>query len=59
MVVSAKNIAAFGSVRLPLTIDGREAFWCALHETAGRLGNRLSADEQAKVMAQCTAAFRW
>jgi len=36
--IRQEQIAAFGSVRLPLTIDGREAFWRALHETAGAVG---------------------
>jgi hypothetical protein len=45
-------VATLGSIRLPMTIDGREAFWRRLHETLARLGNRIPADTQGKIMGQ-------
>jgi hypothetical protein len=48
--VRSEQVAALGSIKLPLTIDGREGFWRELHATLGRLGNRVPADAQAKIM---------
>jgi len=31
-----EQIAALGSIKLPLAIAGREVFWRELHETLGR-----------------------
>ena len=42
-------------MRLPLTIDGRETFWRELHATLARLGNRVPADVQAKILGQIHA----
>jgi hypothetical protein len=44
-----------GAIKLPLTVSGREAFWRELHATLARLGNRLSADVPAKILASVQA----
>src|SRR5262249_14656083 len=49
--VRHEQIASLGSIKLPMTIDGREAFWRKLHEILARLGNRIAGVEQAKIMA--------
>jgi hypothetical protein len=55
--VRSEQVAALGSIKLPLTIDGREGFWRELHATLARLGNRVPADAQAR--AGCMPASRW
>jgi hypothetical protein len=44
-----------GAIKLPLTVSGREAFWRELHATIARLGNRVSADAEAKILASVQA----
>jgi hypothetical protein len=50
--VRQEQIAALGSVKMPLTVDGREAFWRKLHELLARLGNRIPPEAQAKIMGE-------
>ena len=50
--VRHEQVAALGTVKLPLHIDGRETFWCKLHQIMTRLRNRIPAEAQAKIMAQ-------
>lgn len=45
------HIAMLGSVAVPLTVEGREAFWRQLHDRLARLGNRLSAADHSRIMA--------
>ena len=47
--VKQEHVASLGSVRLPLTIAGRVAFWAKLHGRLARLGNRLSAEDHANL----------
>ena len=49
--VRHEQVASLGSVKTPLTVDGREDFWRKLHETLGRLGNRINPTNAAKIMA--------
>jgi hypothetical protein len=49
--VRHEHIAMLGSVEVPLTVEGRLAFWQKLHERLAKLGNRLDAAAQGKVMA--------
>jgi hypothetical protein len=49
--VEQEHIAGFGSVLLPLTVEGRLAFWQRLHERLARLSNRVDATAQGKVFA--------
>jgi hypothetical protein len=49
--VRHEQVATLGSVKLPLTVEGREKFWQALHQRLAKLGNRLDAAEQAKILA--------
>jgi len=53
--VRHEQIVSFGSIKLPMTIDGRETFWRKLHESLARLGNRIAEVEQAKSMASIHA----
>jgi len=53
--VLQEQVAALGSIKLPLTVLQREGFCRELHATLARLGNRLSADAQAKVMGEVHA----
>lgn len=53
--VRHEHIAALGSIKMPATIEGRDAFWRRLHETLGRLGNRLDAATQAKLLGDIHA----
>ena len=45
--VRHEQIVSFGSIKLPMTIDGRETFWRKLHESLARLGNRIAEVELA------------
>jgi hypothetical protein len=49
--VRAEHLASIGSVPEPAAVADRIAFWRRLHERLARLGNRLDATAQAKVMA--------
>jgi len=53
--VRQERLATLGSIKLPLTIAGRETFWRKLHETMARLGNRIPAEARAKIMGQVHA----
>jgi hypothetical protein len=53
--VRHEQMASLGSIKLPLTIDGREAFWVNLHQVITRLGNRIGGDAQAKVFGEVHA----
>jgi hypothetical protein len=53
--VRHQQVAALGSVKLPLDLDRREGFWRRLHERLGRLRNRLDAAAQAKIMREMHA----
>lgn len=53
--VRHEQVAALGSIALPLTVPGREAFWIKLHAGLGRLGNRVSADIAAAIMERVHA----
>ena len=56
--VLQEQVAALGSIKLPLTVSGREAFWRELHAMLARLGNRLSADVRRRSWRVCRRAFR-
>jgi hypothetical protein len=43
------HLAGLGSIALPLTVEDRLAFWRAVEDRLARLGNRISADDTAKV----------
>jgi hypothetical protein len=53
--VRHEQLASLGSVKLPLTIEGRDAFWWKLHDMLARLGNRLDAAGIAKVLGDVHA----
>ena len=50
--VRHEQVAALGTIKLPLHIDAREAFCARLHQIMMRLGNRIPAEAQGKIMAQ-------
>src|SRR5262249_16025059 len=53
--VRQEQVAALGAIKLTMTVSGREAFWRELHAMLARLGNRLSADVPAKILASVQA----
>jgi hypothetical protein len=46
-----EHVASLGAVKQPLSVEDRIAFWKRVHERLARLGNRLDAAAQAKVLA--------
>jgi hypothetical protein len=48
--VRHEHVAGLGSIEMPPTVSGRVAFWRALHERLGRLGNRLDPETQARLL---------
>jgi hypothetical protein len=44
-----------GTVDAPPSVAGRLAFWQSLHERMARLGNRLDAATQAKLLGEIHA----
>jgi hypothetical protein len=48
--VRHEHIASLGSILVPATIADRVAFWRRLHERLAKLSNRISADEQGKIL---------
>jgi hypothetical protein len=42
-------IASLGSIAVPLTVPGRQAFWANLWKRLSSLGNRIGTDDQAKI----------
>jgi hypothetical protein len=49
--VRHEHVASLGSIPLAMTTADRFVFWSALHERLARLGNRLNAADQHKIMA--------
>jgi len=49
--VRNEHVAGLGAALLPLSAANRAAFWQQLHPRLARLGNRLSGDDQAKILA--------
>jgi hypothetical protein len=48
--VRPEHIAALGAVGDPATIADRVAFWGQLHQRLDKLSNRISGDDQAKII---------
>jgi hypothetical protein len=44
------HFAGLGSIEMPLTVADRIAFWKDVYECLGRLGNRIDADTQARLL---------
>jgi hypothetical protein len=53
--VRHEHIASFGSVEMPLSVEGRIAFWQRLHERLAKLSNRVDAAAQAKILGDVHA----
>jgi hypothetical protein len=47
--VANEHIASLGSVEVPMTVAGRQAFWAHLWERLPKLSNRIGADDQVKI----------
>ena len=47
--VQHEHVASLGSVKVPLTVQGRLAFWQKLHERLASLSNRVDAATAAKI----------
>jgi hypothetical protein len=45
-----EHVASLGTIEVPLSVAARIAFWEALHERLRKLGNRVDAKTQAKVL---------
>jgi hypothetical protein len=48
--VRHEHIAGLGSVEMPLSVEGRLAFWQRLHERLAKLSNRVDAVMQGKLL---------
>src|ERR1700722_11965000 len=48
--VHAEHIGALGSVGAEVSLRSRVAFWAKIHDRLAALGNRLGADEHAKIL---------
>jgi hypothetical protein len=53
--VRHEHVAGLGSIEMPPTVSGRVAFWRALRERLGRLGNRLDPETQARLLGSVHA----
>jgi hypothetical protein len=49
--VHAEHVGALGSVDAGISLRSRVAFWAKIHDRLAALGNRLGADEHAKILA--------
>jgi predicted component of type VI protein secretion system len=47
--VRHEHLVGLGSIELPMMVEARLAFWRTLEDRLARLGNRISADDSAKV----------
>ena len=47
--VCSEHIASLGSLAIPMTIEGRIAFWTALHERLAKLANRITDEDQGRI----------
>jgi hypothetical protein len=45
-----EHIASLGSIPHPATVADRVKYWRNLHERLAKLGNRLDAETQARIM---------
>jgi hypothetical protein len=45
-----EHIASLGSIPEPMTTADRVAFWARLHQRLAKLSNRISAEEQGKIL---------
>ena len=53
--VRHEHIAGLGSVEMPLSVEGRLAFWQRLHERLAKLSNRVDAETQGKLLGDIHA----
>jgi hypothetical protein len=53
--VRHEHVAMLGTVEAPPSVAGRLAFWQGLHERMARLGNRVDAAAQAKLLGDIHA----
>jgi hypothetical protein len=47
--VTNEHVASLGSIAVPMSVGGRQAFWADLWERLARLSNRIGPDDQAKI----------
>jgi hypothetical protein len=47
--VASEHVASLGSVTLPMTVRGRQAFWAYLWDRLATLSNRVGAEDQARI----------
>jgi hypothetical protein len=47
--VTNEHIASLGSIAVPMSVAGRQGFWANLWDRMASLGNRISAEDQAKI----------
>jgi hypothetical protein len=48
--VRHEHIASLGSVAVPLTVEGRIAFWMRLHQRLDKLSNRIDGETRYKLL---------
>src|ERR1700722_4654657 len=47
--VTNEHIASVGSIKVPMSVGGRQTFWANLWDRLTSLSNRIGPDEQAKI----------
>jgi|SRR5271155_5496738 len=47
--VASEHVAGLGSIALPMTVRGRQAFWAHLRDRLATLSNRIGPDDQARI----------
>jgi hypothetical protein len=47
--VASEHVASLGSIALPMTVRGRQAYWAYLWERLAGLSDRIGADDQARI----------
>jgi hypothetical protein len=52
--VRQQHVASLGSIKTPMTVAGRVAFWRSAHERLARLANRIG-DGESKIAVQIGA----
>jgi hypothetical protein len=47
--VASAHVASLGTIGLPMTVRGRQAFWAYLWDRLHALSNRIGPDDQARI----------
>jgi hypothetical protein len=47
--IASEHVASLGSIGLPMTVRGRQAYWAYLWGHLAGLSDRIGADDQARI----------